>query len=110
MEIKVISRVEARKYHVPVVMETNDRCMVDIERFDLEPDRPILHGRVTEKDAKKLSNLSDDERLDLVSRIVDGDQLSTRMKQSFGEIGKTLNEIGRASVGKECRYRWSPEH
>lgn len=91
MEIKVKSRVEARKYHVPVVMETNDRCMVDIERFDLEPDRPILHGRVTEKDAKKLSNLSDDERLDLVSRIVDGDQLSTRMKQSFGEIGKTLN-------------------
>lgn len=91
MEIKLKSRVEARRYHIPVVMETNDRCMVDIERFDLEPDRPILHGRVTEKDVQSLPNLSDKERFDLVFRIVDGDKLSTRMKQSFGEIGKTLN-------------------
>jgi hypothetical protein len=25
-------------------METSDRGVLDVERFDLEPDRPIFHG------------------------------------------------------------------
>ena len=44
LDMKIISRFKAREFGVPVVMDTNDRGMLDIERFDLEPQRPILHG------------------------------------------------------------------
>src|SRR5262249_14376912 len=42
--IKVLARERARAHRIPVITETNDRGMVDIERFDLDPERPILHG------------------------------------------------------------------
>src|SRR5258708_1043474 len=44
LDIKIISRYKARELKIPVVMDTSDRGMLDVERFDLEPDRPILHG------------------------------------------------------------------
>jgi len=90
LEIKLKSRIAARAHGVPVVMETNDRCMLDIERFDLDPNRPILHGLVSSQDVENIADLPGKERLNLVLKIVDGDQLSDRMKQSFGEIGTTL--------------------
>jgi len=90
LEIKLKSRVAARKQGIPVLMETNDRCMVDIERFDIEPDRAILHGLVPQEDIDKVSSLSGQERLALILKLVDAEQLSARMKQSFAEVGKTL--------------------
>ncbi len=90
LEIKLTSRVKARKHGIPVIMETNDRCMVDIERFDIEPDRAILHGLVPQEDIDKVSTLSGPERLALILKLVDAEQLSSRMKQSFTEVGKTL--------------------
>ncbi|WP_262249349.1 ThiF family adenylyltransferase [Parapedobacter soli] len=90
MAIKLQSRVAARSLRIPVVMETNDRCMLDIERFDLEAGLPILHGLVAEEDAVGGAALSREEQLTIVKKIVDMAQLSERMKQSFAELGKTL--------------------
>ena len=44
--MKVLLRERARELRMPVVMETSDRGVLDVERFDLEPDRPLLHGRM----------------------------------------------------------------
>ena len=44
LDIKILVRERAKHFHVPVMMETSDRGMVDVERFDLEPERQILHG------------------------------------------------------------------
>ncbi|MBK1439396.1 ThiF family adenylyltransferase [Parapedobacter sp. ISTM3] len=90
MEVKLKSRVEARKCNMPVIMETNDRGMLDIERFDLEPDRPLLHGFVDERDAENVGSMANSERMNIVKKIVNAEMLSPRMKQSFAEIGKTL--------------------
>ncbi|GHE33244.1 Rv1355c family protein [Sphingobacterium griseoflavum] len=90
LEVKLKSRVEARRQRIPVVMETNDRGMVDIERFDTEPNRPILHGLIAEESIDNVAALTGQERLSLISQLVDAEQLSPRMKQSFAEVGKSL--------------------
>src|SRR5690606_33903790 len=90
MEVKMRSRAEARMRQIPVIMETNDRGMLDVERFDLEPHRPILHGLVSDEDVSNARSLSKEQQLAIVRKIVDVTQLSDRMKLSFAEIGKTL--------------------
>ena len=61
VDIKINCRVAAKKHHIPVVMEASDRGTIDIERFDLEPDRPILHGYVAHLDISKLKGLKTNE-------------------------------------------------
>jgi hypothetical protein len=48
LEIKIRLRLEAKKRRLPVLMATElgDTVMLDVERFDLEPDRPLFHGLV----------------------------------------------------------------
>ncbi len=50
--VKLRIREAARARGIPVVMDTNDRGLIDIERFDLEPDRPVFHGLVAGLDAE----------------------------------------------------------
>lgn len=89
LEVKILCRIWAKKYKIPVVMETSDRGMLDIERFDLEPDRPIFHGLIEDMDWE--TALKDPgQRMTLLMRIVNFEQLSERAKTSMGEIGKTL--------------------
>lgn len=90
LEVKIKSRLAARKYRVPVVMETNDRCMLDIERFDVEPYRAILHGLIADADMQNFEILSPQEKIALILKLVDGNELSERMKHSFAMLGKTL--------------------
>ena len=44
LEMKVRLREHARAARRPVVMATSHRGMLDVERFDLEPERPPFHG------------------------------------------------------------------
>lgn len=91
LEIKLKSRIAARKLGIPVVMEASDRCLVDIERYDLEPNYPILHGIIDEEDIENVSSLKTfEEKLKLMSKIVDVNNISERMKASLPEIGRTL--------------------
>lgn len=90
LDVKLKCRIEARKRQIPVVMETNDRCMLDIERFDIEPERAILHGLVNDEDIAAVGQLNGRQRMELVLKIVDGQNLSASMKSSFAEVGKTL--------------------
>jgi molybdopterin/thiamine biosynthesis adenylyltransferase len=48
LEIKIRLRLEAKKRRLPVIMATElgDTVMLDVERFDLQPDRPLFHGLV----------------------------------------------------------------
>jgi len=40
LDVKMLVREAARERAIPVIMETSDRGVLDVERFDLEPDRP----------------------------------------------------------------------
>ncbi len=90
LDIKINSRFKARELQVPVVMDTNDRGMLDIERFDLEPEREILHGFAKGIIPESLSHINDEERIELVMKIVDFEKTSERLKYSMKQIGKTI--------------------
>lgn len=89
--VKIIARRKARELRIPVVMDTSDRGLIDVERFDLEPGRPILHGLVDHLDldlaAKARTN---EEKLPFVIPIIGLDTMSTRMKASMLEIETTV--------------------
>ena len=90
MYIKIKLREAARARKLPVIMETSDRGMLDIERFDLEPDRPVLHGVLGGMSADDLLKLPPAARLGVVLRIVDSNTMSTRAAASLLELGRTL--------------------
>ncbi len=92
VDVKIKCRVAARKFGIPVLMEASDRCTVDIERFDLEPDRPILHGYVDHLDLGQMRDLKTmEEKLPYILPIVGIDTMSPRLKASAVEIGQTIN-------------------
>lgn len=91
VDIKVSCRVKAKALGVPVLMEASDRCTIDVERFDLEPDRPILHGFIEHLDISKLKYLkTNEEKMPYLAPIVGLNTISTRLKASGVEIGQTI--------------------
>jgi molybdopterin/thiamine biosynthesis adenylyltransferase/nitroreductase len=88
LAMKIRLREQARARRIPVVMETNDRGMLDVERFDLEPDRPILHGLVGNIQASAMRGLTTAEKVPFVLAII-GD-VSPRAAASMVDIDTTL--------------------
>lgn len=91
LDIKIQAREFAKTHRIPVIMDTSDRGMIDVERFDLEPNRELLHGSVKGLDSSKLSGLSNEEKIPIVLQILGFEQLSTRAKQSLAEVKKTIS-------------------
>ncbi|WP_373143231.1 Rv1355c family protein [Mycobacterium marinum] len=91
LDMKVRVREAARARGVPVLMATSDRGLIDVERFDLDPSRPILHGLLGELDVTGLAGLSNRDKVPYVLRILDGPRLSTRSAASLVEIDQTLS-------------------
>ncbi len=90
LDIKIKSRIQARKLGIPVIMDTSDRGMLDIERFDLEPDRSLFHGLIDHLDFENSSNQFSADRIELIYAILDKNNLSDRLKLSIDEIGKSI--------------------
>jgi Dinucleotide-utilizing enzymes involved in molybdopterin and thiamine biosynthesis family 1 len=88
--VKVRLREAARERRIPVLMETSDRGLLDIERFDREPDRPLFHGVLGSIKAADLKGLSTKEKLPIVLKILDVGQVSATTKASMLEIEETL--------------------
>jgi molybdopterin/thiamine biosynthesis adenylyltransferase len=88
LEMKILLRQACRERGIPVVMDTSDSLMLDVERFDLEPERPIFHGLM---DESKLVDLnSPQERMQLLMQVIEPQHASLRAQQSLSEIGKTI--------------------
>lgn len=91
LDMKVILRERARARRIPVLMATSDRGLVDVERFDLEPRRPILHGLLGELDVALLSGMSSREKVPHMLRFLEAEELSPRVAASVVEIDRTLS-------------------
>ncbi len=89
VDIKFNIRKAARSKGIPVIMDTNDKGMVDIERFDLEPVRKLFHGLIDEDII--ISTLTPQERLQVLMKMVSFENISDRLKLSMGEIGKSIS-------------------
>ena len=91
IRVKIEARLKAKEFHVPVIMETNDNCIIDIERYDLEPERDIFHGKLTEEDislAKKAKTVQ--EKTMVLTKIIDVSKISDGMKLSLNQMGKGI--------------------
>jgi len=112
LDIKVLCRERARELEIPVIMDTSDRGMLDVERFDLEPGRSLFHGWADLPSSTELAGLTAESKIPLILSILRGDTLSTRLRASLLEIGKSLTTwpqlassvaLGGAVAGDVCR-------
>ncbi|MCX4097149.1 Rv1355c family protein [Nocardia sp. alder85J] len=90
LDIKVLVRESARRHRIPVLMDTSDRGLLDIERFDLEPDRLPLHGLLGDVSAADLRGLTSRDKAPYVVRILDPTEISARMGASMAEVDRTM--------------------
>ena len=100
-------------------MDTSDRGLLDVERFDLEPDRPLFHGLLGDVQASDLVGLSTHDKIPYVLRILEPAQLSSRMAASMAEIDETLTtwpqlggdvSLGAATIAAAIRRLGRGEH
>ncbi|MFI6775313.1 Rv1355c family protein [Nocardia sp. NPDC050412] len=90
LDIKFAVREGARRQRIPLVMDTSDRGLLDVERYDLEPDRPPFHGLLGATMGADLRGLSTKDKAPHVMRILDPKELSARMAASLVEIDETV--------------------
>lgn len=93
IEMKIRIRMEARKQKIPVIMATElgDTVMLDVERYDLEPNRPLFHGvipGIEEVINKQLENHR--EWMKYAVKIIDPNNMPIKMQQSLMKIGSTI--------------------
>jgi len=91
-DVKISAREKAKALGIPVLMEGSDRCTIDIERFDLEPERPVLHGYVDHIDMSVFKSLKTlDEKIPYIAPVTGIETLSPRMKASALEIASSIS-------------------
>lgn len=90
MDVKFLARYRARELGIPVIMDTSDRGLLDVERFDLEPTRPIFHGLVEDIAYQNLKGLTNEEKIPYALKIVGAETMSKRMKASLIEVEESL--------------------
>jgi tRNA A37 threonylcarbamoyladenosine dehydratase/nitroreductase len=89
--LKVAVRLRARELGIPVIMDTSDRGLLDVERFDTEPTRPIFHGLIGDTAPESLRRLASKDKVPFFLAIVDPDRMSARMAASLPEIDQTIS-------------------
>lgn len=91
--MKVRLRLAAKKARIPVVMLTSleDSVLVDVERFDLEPDREIFHGLLGGvTDDLLLKQMTEQDKAQYAMKIVSPENVSYRNLLSLAGIGSEL--------------------
>src|SRR5450755_314736 len=86
LDVKLLVREMARERRIPVLMETSDRGVLDVERFDLEPNRPIFHGLLGSTKSSELAGLTLAEKAPYVLRMLGAEDVSSRGAASFLEL------------------------
>lgn len=89
-DMKIHSRIVARNHRVPVVMDTSDSGMIDIERFDLNHQTKILHGLTSIDSLEDLYALPDSEKLAAMLGVAGIKDVSLLMKTSLVEVGQSI--------------------
>ncbi|MEO9326914.1 Rv1355c family protein [Gordonia aurantiaca] len=89
-DVKVLVRQRCRDLRIPVLMETSDGGTLDVERFDLEPDRPPFHGLVGDLRVEDLVGLDRAQITPLAVKILEPERVTASMAASAIELGHTV--------------------
>lgn len=112
IDVKLLIRQHAQELRIPVIMETNDNGILDIERYDLHEGLAPFHGLVGNIPLTNLANLTTEQKLGFLANILDFNRVSTRMASSALEINNTLSSwpqlaedvaLGTSLVAGACR-------
>jgi molybdopterin/thiamine biosynthesis adenylyltransferase len=90
MQMKFLVRERARSHRICVLMQTSDRGFMDIERFDLEPDRPVFHGLTGNVRNETLKGLTTYEKVPIFLNIMAPSNQSSRLLASMVDIETTI--------------------
>ena len=91
LALKIRLRERARRHGIPVLMATSERGLLDLERFDLEPERSPFHGLVGGLDLDAVAAGDEDAKIEFAMRALGLAALSTRGAASLVEMGETLS-------------------
>ncbi|MEK7584992.1 MAG: ThiF family adenylyltransferase [Patescibacteria group bacterium] len=103
ISIKFLLREQARKRRLPLLMgaDNGDNAVIDIERYDLDPNTPFFHGRMGEVTYDGLKGLDKMGIGRLITKHVGSENVTKRMQESLLEIGKTVvswPQLGGAAI------------
>lgn len=89
---KYLIREEAKKRRLAVVMaaDNGDNGVVDVERYDLDPQPEFFHGRLGEVSYDFLKSLDKFGIGKYITKHVGPENVTERMQQSLLEMGKTV--------------------
>lgn len=92
LAVKYLIREQAKKRRIAVVMaaDNGDNAVVDIERYDLDPNTPFFQGRMGEISYEMLSKLDKFGIGRMITKHVGPENVTERMQQSLLEMGKTI--------------------
>jgi molybdopterin/thiamine biosynthesis adenylyltransferase len=98
LAVKYLIREQAQKRKLAVVMaaDNGDNAVVDIDRFDLDPNTPFFHGRMGttgpggEISYDMLTKLDKFGIGKMITKHVGAENVTERMQESLMEMGKTI--------------------
>ena len=92
LAVKYLAREEARRLRIPVVMgaDNGDNAVIDIERYDKEPDLPFFNGRIGDLSYESLAGLDKFGIGSTIAKHIGPENTAVRMQESLPEMGKTI--------------------
>lgn len=90
--VKYLIREQAKKYKIPVVMaaDNGDNAVVDVERYDLDPNLPFFQGRLGDITYEELISLDKFGIGKTITKHIGPENITERMQQSLLQMGKTI--------------------
>jgi molybdopterin/thiamine biosynthesis adenylyltransferase len=92
LAIKYLIREHCAKNRIAIVMaaDNGDNAVVDVERYDLDPNTPFFQGRLPGVTFESLSKLDKFGIGKTITQHVGPENVTERMQQSLLEMGKTI--------------------
>lgn len=90
--IKMRIREEAKKRNIPVLMgaDNGDNAVIDIDRYDIEPDLQYFHGRLGNATVQDLKGMDKFTIGKTITKMIGPENITERMQHSLLEMGKTI--------------------
>ena len=103
LAVKLLIREHARKRRVPLVMaaDNGDNVIIDIERYDKNPQIPFFHGRLGKTSYEALARLDKFGIGRMITKHLGPENVTPRMLASLQEMGRTLvswPQLGGAAI------------
>ncbi len=92
-EMKIKVRILSKKHKVPVVMLTNlgDRLLVDVERYDTQPETQIFNGLIGNIAEDILNNpVSEEDKKRYAIELIGKENIPKRVVESVMQVNVTL--------------------